>query len=539
MGIKEKKGWIWWKHGVVYQIYPRSFYDTNGDGIGDIPGIIQKMDYLSSLGVDAIWISPIYASPMHDFGYDISNYREIDPIYGSMDDFKHLLKLAHKKGIRIIMDMVLNHTSHLHSWFQESRANWASPKRDWYIWRTGKKGSPPNNWQSAFGGSIWEWDEKTNQYYLHSFLKEQPDLNWRNEELQETFFKEIEFWLKMGVDGFRLDVINWIAKDKDFRSNPCIMGINGLQHHVFDRNRSRSHQVVKKLRKLIDRYPNRMIVGEVFTLPPGNPELSASYLGNGTDQLNLAFDFSLIYRWWSPSQYHKCLTRWYNAIPTKGWPSVVLSNHDMPRATSRLGMARNREEKAKVAAAFLLTVRGTPFLYYGEEIGLTNVKLSRNQINDPLGKRYYPIYSGRDPSRSPMQWNEKPYAGFSPVNPWMPVNPNYQENNIALQQLDEHSLLNWYKKLIAIRKEYKALHEGSWLSIADGSNGVIAYFRTAANETILIVLNFSNTQKELHLEKPLKIKLLLSTHYITFAKFTSKELRLKPFEASILRVSET
>jgi len=536
MNIENKKEWVWWKHGVIYQIYPRSFYDSNNDGVGDIPGIIMKMDYLSSLGIDAIWLSPVYTSPMHDFGYDISNYREIDPVFGTLDDFKKLLQVAHSRGIRVIMDMVMNHTSYLHQWFQESRSSLNNPKRNWYIWRSGRNGHPPNNWQAAFGGSVWEWDENSNQYYLHSFLKEQPDLNWRNEEMQKAFFEEIRFWLDLGVDGFRLDVINWIAKDKDFRSNPSIIGINGLQRHVFDRNRSRSHKIVKKLRKLIDSYPNRMTVGEVFTLPPGNPELSASYLGTGKDQLNLAFDFSLIYRWWSASLYHSCLKRWYESIPPDGWPAIVLSNHDMPRAISRFGMGKNRDAKAKVAAAFLLTTRGTPFLYYGEEIGILNVKLTRGQIIDPFGKRFYPIYAGRDRSRSPMQWDNSQHAGFSRVTPWIPLNPCYKKNNVEFQESNNLSLLSWHKALIALRKEHKALHRGTWISVADGDNGFLAFYRIFEAEKILVILNFTDNNKRFSLGKESTFQVLLSTQMPNKQKFRTTELSIDAYEVSIVQV---
>ncbi|SDC20333.1 alpha-glucosidase [Williamwhitmania taraxaci] len=538
MNIKEKQEWVWWKHGVIYQIYPRSFNDSNSDGVGDLPGIIKKIDYLSSLGIDAIWLSPIYTSPMHDFGYDISNYREIDPVFGTLNDFKKLLKVAHSRGIHVIMDMVLNHTSHLHQWFQESRLGLNNPKRDWYIWRSGRNGHPPNNWKAAFGGSVWEWDENSHQYYLHSFLKEQPDLNWRNKEVQKAFFEDIRFWLDMGVDGFRLDVINWIAKDKDFRSNPCIIGINGLQRHLFDRNRSHSHKIVKKLRKLIDSYPNRMTVGEVFALPPGNPELSASYLGTGKDQLNLAFDFSLIYRWWNAAQYHRCLTRWYESIPPNGWPTIVLSNHDMPRALSRFGMGRNRDEKAKVASAFLLTTKGTPFLYYGEEIGMLNIKLARGQILDPLGKRFYPFYAGRDRSRSPMQWDNSKNSGFSKTKPWMPLNPNFKKNNVKVQETDSSSLLSWHKSLIALRKKHKPLHRGTWLSVADGTNGYIGFYRTFETEKILVILNFTASKKKYSLGKESKIKLLLSSRIYEKQEFRTTELCIDPYEVCILMVTK-
>ncbi len=271
----------WWKHGVVYQIYPRSFNDSNGDGIGDISGIVEKLDYLCDLGVDAIWLSPINRSPMYDFGYDISDYYAIDPIFGTGEDFQRLIDGAHARGIRVIMDLVLNHTSHLHPWFLSSRSSRTNPKRDWYIWRDAESGRPPTNWQSVFGGSAWKWDEMTSQYYLHSFLEEQPDLNWRNPQLREAMYDMLRHWLDRGVDGFRLDAVNWLIKDRRFRNNPAVPFAPFLQKHRYDRNRTRTHEIMKEFRTILDGYGDRMAVGEVFTLPPGDPALSARYLGIG------------------------------------------------------------------------------------------------------------------------------------------------------------------------------------------------------------------------------------------------------------------
>ena len=314
--------WVWWKHGVIYEIFPKSFYDSNNDGVGDIQGIILKLDYLSSIGVDAIWLTPIYESPMFDFGYDVSNYREIDPVFGTLNDFKTLLEEAHKRNIYVILDMVLNHTSHLHSWFLESKSSIDNPKRDWYIWKEGVKNKPPNNWLSSWGGSAWEKDEATGQYYFHSCMKEQPDLNWRNKEVVEAVFDEVRYWLDMGVDGFRLDVINWIVKDKRFRDNPSYSRILNIQRHLFDRNRKGAHRIARKFRLMLDEYDDRMAVGEVFSFPPGNPKRYASYLGKG-DELNLAFDFSLMYRTWNAASFYKSIKKWYKLVAGKGWPSIV------------------------------------------------------------------------------------------------------------------------------------------------------------------------------------------------------------------------
>ncbi|HUW06041.1 MAG TPA: alpha-glucosidase [Williamwhitmania sp.] len=536
-GGKQSKNWIWWKHGVVYQIYPRSFYDSNGDGIGDIPGIIQKLDYLTSLGIDAVWLSPVYESPMYDFGYDIRNYRNIDPIFGTLHDFKVLLKEAHHRNIRIIMDMVMNHTSHQHPWFLESKASRSNAKRNWYIWSNGKGPLPPNNWLSAFGGSAWEWDSSTEQYYMHSFLKEQPDLNWRNEEMADTFFQEITFWLNLGVDGFRLDVINWIGKDKKFRDNPFWLKLLGIQKHQYDRNRAISHKVVKRLRKQLDAHKDKLLVGEVFVFPPGNPALAASYLGKNNDELHLAFDFSLIYRWWSAKLFYKCLKRWYDHIPENGWPALVLSNHDMPRAISRYGKGREKTKKARVAAFLILTAKGTPFLYYGEEIGMPNLKLPKSQISDPLGKRYWPIYPGRDPSRAPMQWSSERYAGFSTTTPWIKVDPCYKKVNVEDQQKDHHSLLNTYQKLIQLRKKSWALQAGDHQFVKTGRNGILAYLRIYGSEKMLVVLNFSGQEREAEIPEKSGIEwaVVAATHLPVGTYFEKLQFKLNPYEAIVLK----
>lgn len=319
----------WWKSGVIYQIYPRSFFDSNNDGIGDINGITKKLDYLAGLGIEGIWLSPVNQSPMFDFGYDISDYREIDPIFGTNGDFDNLIREVHNRNIKIIMDLVINHTSHLHSWFVESRLSRNSPKRDWYIWHNGKNEKPPNNWKSVFGGSAWEWDENTKQFYLHSFLKEQPDLNWRNPEVKEAVFQEIKFWLEKGIDGFRLDVVNCYIKDDKFRNNPFTLGPTprpyDLQKHIFDRDRPELHDILRDFRKLLNQYSDRMSVGEIMAEFPGNPGLAASYLGNKNDELHLAFDFSFIYSKWSAGQFRDLALKWYSCVPENGWPALVLS----------------------------------------------------------------------------------------------------------------------------------------------------------------------------------------------------------------------
>ncbi len=502
--MNDNSGFTWWKHGVVYQIYPRSFYDGGGDGVGDLTGIIEKLDYLSWLGVDALWLSPVNTSPMFDFGYDISDYRGIDPLFGSLGDCDRLIAEAHRRKIRIIMDLVINHTSHLHPWFVEARSSRDNPKRDWYIWHDGKNGKPPNNWMAAFGGRAWQWDEATGQYYFHSFLKEQPDLNWRNPDLRRAVFDEVRFWLDRGVDGFRLDAVNWFVKDGLYRSNPFGWGPNAprpydLQKHIYDQNRPETHDVLKEFRKVLDGYDDRMSVGETYVVSPDGARISASYLGSGEDELHLAFDFSLIFSKYGARRFRYCLERWYGAMPDRGWPSLVLNNHDQPRSVTRWCLGRDGERRARVLAALLLTAWGTPFLYYGEEIGMKNGTVSRRQIKDPVGIKYWPFNKGRDPERTPMQWSAEANAGFSESEPWLPVADNYRKVNVAAQEKDPGSLLNWHRALISLRKERPALHRGAF-RLTGNDPDVLAYTREEGKDRLFVALNFSGKAKDISLE---------------------------------------
>jgi alpha-glucosidase len=505
----------WWKHGVIYQIYPRSYRDSNGDGIGDLPGMIESLDYLSELGIDGIWLSPIFASPMADCGYDVSDYCAIDPVYGTLDQFDTLVTEAHARAIRIILDLVPNHTSDRHPWFVDARSSSNSSRRDWYIWHPGRprgvrrkaghwhrdsrrRPRPPNNWRSAFGGSAWEWDETNGEYYLHSFLAEQPDLNWRNREVERAMFQEIEFWLDRGVDGFRLDVVNLIVKDRDLRSNPYRIRSAfprrfDQQHHLFDRNQPESHEILRRLRDLTDQYGDTMMVGEILP-DEGLPEAttSASYLGSGTDELHLAFNFDLMATSFRAGSVKRLLQRWYDAIPEKGWPCHVLNSHDDRRTISRL--CRGSEERARLLAALLLTQRGTPFLYYGEEVGMRDGRLRRSELRDPVGIRYWPLHPGRDPVRTPMQWDDSHCAGFTTARPWLPVNSDYRRRNVAAQSADPSSLLAWYQALIRLRRESPALHGGS-IRFLDSHPDVLAYERAEterSGERIIAMLNFAS-----------------------------------------------
>ena len=513
----------WWSEAVIYQIYPRSFQDSNGDGVGDLPGITRRLDYLQDLGIDAIWLSPIFKSPMHDFGYDISDYREIDPVFGTKEDFRELLSEAGRRGIRIILDGVFNHTSHLHPWFMESRSSTRNPKRDWYIWRQKR-----NNWLSIFGGGAWEKDAVTGEYYLHSFLKEQPDLNWRNPEVKAAVFEELKYWLDLGVAGFRFDVINFFFKDAQFRNNPFGLGPTprpyDWQRHIYDRNRPELHELLGELRELLDGY-DAMMVGEVFSETP-DAQLAASCLGRG-DELHLSFDFSLMYTKWSADAFRERLRGYHEKIHEGAWPCTVLSNHDQPRSLTRFG-GRDAAERAKVLAMFLLTMRGTPFLYYGEELGMRDITIKRSEIVDPVGKKYWPFHKGRDPARTPMQWSGETHAGFSPTKPWLPVHPEFAACNVEGQRDDPGSLLSFHKHLIACRKEHRALREGG-LRIepaARGADDILIYHR----DELSVVLNFSGRSQPIKL--PASGKVLLSTHRET-GDAMEEAARTYPYEATI------
>lgn len=494
----------WWQDGVIYQIYPRSFADSNGDGIGDLRGILSRLDYLNDgkgggLGIDAIWLSPINPSPMFDFGYDVSDYRDISPEFGTLDDFSELLRAAHARGIRIVLDLVLNHTSHLHPWFLESRASRSSAKRDWYVWADGKPGKPPkppNNWQATFGGGAWEWDDATEQFYLHTFLVEQPDLNWRNPEVKRAAEEIVAHWLDMGVDGFRLDVINWFVKDAQLRDNPTrLLGRRPYdrQRHVHDRNRPETIDLVRWLRSTVDRWPARMLVGEVYNEPPGNAPLSASYYAGG-EGLHLAFDFSFLFSKWSAEAFGRAVDTWEKLLPEPCWPTYTLGNHDQRRLLSRYASAATQQARGRVAAALVLMLRGTPFLYYGEEIGMLDGKIKKSELQDPLGKQYWPLPFGRDPARTPMQWSDAPNAGFSRVKPWLPVHEEYARINVARAEADSSSLLHWYRALIRIRRDEPALQRGSYRRLTQGS-GVLGWVREHEGDRIAVLLNFESRAK--------------------------------------------
>ncbi len=487
----------WWQQGVVYQIYPLSFADSNGDGVGDLRGIIQRLDHLGgapeSLGVDAIWLSPIYPSPRRDFGYDVSDYTAIDPALGSLADFDELVADCHRRGIRLILDLVLNHTSDQHPWFVESRASRDNPRRDWYLWRDGRgPGQPPNNWLSTFGGPAWTYDAATQQWYMHGFLPEQPDVNWRNPAVEGAMLDVVRFWLERGVDGFRLDVVNHYVKDAEFRDNPVArpLGLRPYerQQHLYDKDQPELHGILRRLRTLLDSYPERMSVGEVFS--DRLAETAAALYGAENDELHLSFNFAFSHCPWNPEAFRRAIVEWEALLPPGAWPPYALSNHDLVRHISRYGRGREAEARARVAAALLLTLRGTPFLYYGEEIGMPQTRIPRGEIQDPPGKRYWPFYRGRDGCRTPMPWDGSPLAGFTTGRPWLRLGPDASTRNVAAQRGDADSLLHFYRRMIRLRRETPALRQGRQTFLQEQPREALSYLREAEGQTVWVLLNF-------------------------------------------------
>ncbi|NOY99757.1 MAG: DUF3459 domain-containing protein [Chloroflexi bacterium] len=516
--------YLWWRDGIIYQIYPRSFADSDGNGLGDLPGITAHLDYLADLGIDAVWLSPFYPTPDADFGYDVSDHTDVDPRFGALADFDALLDEAHKRGIRIVLDLVLNHTSDQHPWFLESRADRDNPKHDWYIWR-----DRPNNWQSVFGGQAWTYVPERGQYYYHMFLKEQPDVNWRNPDVRRAQLDVVRFWLERGVDGFRLDVFNAYFKDVDFRDNPPKFGLRAFdrQHHLYDCDRPEMIPLLNELRGILDSYPQRYAVGETFL---ATPEKAARYCG--PDRLHAAFNFDFKDCRFSPAQFLEAVQRWERATGDVAWPNYVLSNHDIPRTATRYARGED-DARAIVAMAMLLTLRGTPFLYYGEEIGMRDVPLRRDQIVDPPGKKYWPFYKGRDGCRSPMQWDDSLNAGFTTGDPWLPVHPDYVRRNVAAQLDDPASLLNFTRKLIALRRENPALRRGDFVPLTTSPRGVMAYLRQMESQTVLVALNFTDRRKQMLLPGK-DWRVLLSTGHQDKSVFSGNGLELMPYEVCLL-----
>ncbi|MCD6475035.1 MAG: alpha-glucosidase C-terminal domain-containing protein [Anaerolineaceae bacterium] len=511
------KKFLWWQKGIIYQIYPRSYQDSTGNGIGDLWGVINRLDYIKDLGVDAIWFSPINPSPFKDFGYDVSDYCGVHELYGGMGAFKKLLSEAHTHGLKVIIDLVPNHSSDQHEWFKESRASRDNPKRDWYIWRDpAPDGGVPNNYLSFFGGPAWTFDEKTGQYYMHQFVPEQPELNYRNPEVRQAMLDVMDFWMKMGVDGFRVDVIWLMMKDPELRDNPPNPDWDGFNPREsllpkYTANLPEVHDLIKDMRAVLDRYDERFMVGEIY-LP--NDQLMMYYGDN--DECHLPYNFQLILKKWEAKSVRETVDQYEADLPKGAWPNWVMGNHDRHRIATRIGI-----EQARVANMMLLTLRGTLTTYYGEELGMTDTKIPPEFVQDPSAVNQPEIADivGRDPERTPMQWDNSPNAGFSAegVQTWLPVNENYTSVNTVAEAQDPASFLNLYKALTTLRRAESALHVGSYQSVDAGDDDIFAYLRRAEDgTTFLIVLNFSNRIITLDLSSvALKGEIVASTDMIS------------------------
>jgi alpha-glucosidase len=500
---------IWWQRGIVYQIYPRSFQDTDADGIGDLRGIIGRLDYLVALGVDAIWLSPIFPSPMADFGYDVACYTAIDPIFGTLADFDALVAAVHARGLRLILDYVPNHSSDQHPWFLDSRNGRNSAKRDWYLWHDpAPGGGPPNNWLSHFGGSAWQWDAASGQYYYHAFLPQQPDLNWRNPEVRRAMLDVLRFWLDRGVDGFRVDVMWLLIKDDRWRDNPVNPAwLPGQRSHdrllpVYTADRPEVHAVVAAMRQVTDAYADRLLIGEIY-LPI---ERLVTYYGQDEPGAQLPFNFQLLLTDWTADAVARVITDYEKALPDGGWPNWVLGNHDRPRLASRAG-----PEQTRVAAMLLLTLRGTPTIYYGEEIGMTDVPIAPDQVQDPAEHDQPGLGLGRDPVRTPMPWDPSPLAGFTNGLPWLPLGDDHTVRNVALQRDDNTSLWHFYRTLITLRRTHPSLTEGSITGVTSKAS-VLHYQRVLGNERLAIALNFGTVSQAVY-TGPGRILLSASTNH--------------------------
>ena len=550
---------IWWKEAVGYQIYPRSFKDSNNDGIGDIIGIISKLDYLKELGIDVIWICPMYKSPNDDNGYDISDYQDIMDDFGNMEDFDLMLDEVHKRGMKLIIDLVINHTSDEHPWFIESKLSKDSKKRDWYIWRDGKDGAEPNNWESIFKGSAWQYDENTEQYFLHLFSKRQPDLNWDNEEVRQEIYKMINWWLDKGIDGFRVDAISHIKKEPgliDMENPHNLNYVSSFDKHM---NVDGIHEYLEELNKNTFSKYDIMTVGEANGVDASESEM---WVGEENGKFNMIFQFEHLNLWgevgenkFNVKEYKNVLTKWQNALEGKGWNALFIENHDIPRVVSSWGNDNEYlEESAKAFALMYFMQKGTPFIYQGQEIGMTNVRFdSIEKYNDVKSINIYEekINEGvsvhealkavssisRDNARTPMQWDSTNYAGFSENTPWIDVNENYKSINVESQLANENSVLNFYKKLIKIRKENPSLIYGRYDMILEEDEKIYAYTRTLDNDKYVVIVNLSD-EEALYKYDDLDLiyENLMLANYKVREQGILKELVLKPYEARLYKV---
>jgi len=557
----------WWKEAVFYQIYPRSFNDSNGDGIGDLPGIRERIDYLDYLGIDAVWLCPVYDSPNDDNGYDVRNYRKIMSEYGEMEDWEGLTKDLHERDIKLIMDFVPNHTSDEHRWFRKSRKSKDNEYRDYYIWREGKAGEPPNNWKSVFGGSAWEHDKETEEYYLHLFSQKQPDLNWDNPEVREELYETMRWWLEKGIDGFRLDVVNFISKNSDMPDDDPqkAPGSSGSSYYIDGPD---VHRYFQEMNRKVFSGSEAVAIGET---PMVSKEDGAKYVDPSRDELDLIFQFDHVTfdqsdggfwdlpREWKLTELKEIMTEWREAVAdVDGWNATYLGNHDQPRIVSRFGNDdKYRRESAQTLATLQLTISGTPFIYQGEEIGMTNYPFSSleelrdvqsiNQFNEMKSRgevedfnevRDYVRFWSRDNARTPMQWDAGEKAGFTEGEPWINVNPNKDQINVKKEKTKRSSVLNYYKKLISLRKDHEALIYGDYRLVLDDDEDIFAFLREWSENSTLTVLNFSETGTEVGLAEGVNCEKgeLLISNYPEAESGELNSLSLRPYEARVYKI---
>ncbi|MBH1865977.1 alpha-amylase family glycosyl hydrolase [Stenotrophomonas maltophilia] len=488
----------WWRGAVIYQIYPRSYLDANGDGVGDLPGIIERLDHIAALGVDAIWISPFFKSPMADFGYDIADYRDVDPLFGSLDDFDRLLAKAHGLGLKVMIDQVLSHTSIEHAWFRESCQDRSNPKADWYVWADPREdGTPPNNWLSLFGGGAWQWEPRREQYYLHNFLVDQPDLNFHHPDVQQATLDNVRFWLDRGVDGFRLDAINFCFHDAQLRDNPpkpadkrVGRGFSpdnpyAYQYHYYNNTQPENLPFLEQLRALLDEYPGAVSLGEISS--EDSLATTAEYTRGG--RLHMGYSFELLVDDYSAAYIRDTVSR-LEAAMTEGWPCWAVSNHDVERAVSRWGGHPADPRLARMLVALLCSLRGSVCLYQGEELGLAEAEVPFEALQDPYGITFWPNFKGRDGCRTPMPWTDAPLAGFTSGQPWLPIPAEHRAAAVAVQERDPHSVLTAFRAFLAWRRSQPALLHGS-IRFIDSTEPVLLFERMLADETLLLAFNLS------------------------------------------------
>jgi alpha-glucosidase len=548
----------WRREAVGYQIYPRSFQDSNGDGIGDLQGVIHRLDYIKDLGVDVIWICPMYKSPNDDNGYDISDYQDIMEDFGTMDDFDQLLEEVHQRDMKLIIDLVLNHTSDEHPWFIESASSKDSPKRDWYIWRDGKGGKEPNNWESIFGGSAWQFDEKTGQYFLHVFSTKQPDLNWENEEVRDALYDTVNWWLDKGIDGFRIDAISHIKKRPGLPDMPNPKKKKYVSSFDMHMNQKGIHTFLQEFKDRTYSNYDVMTVGEANGVKADEAEL---WVGKENGKMDMIFQFEHLGLWDAETnpdldivELKKVLTRWQKGLEGNGWNALFIENHDKPRVVSTWGNDKEYwKESATAMAAMYFLMQGTPFIYQGQEIGMTNVQFpSLEDYDDVAVKNLYRIKreegsdhqeimeiiwaSSRDNSRTPMQWSDEENCGFTTGTPWMKVNPNYTSINVKTQEKDENSILAFYKKMISLKKKEDVFTYGTYDLLLPEDKQIYAYTRTGENDKMLIVTNLSTKEAVCKLDFEVKSENLLLNNYHEVEQESADTLNLKPYEARVYRV---